>query len=429
MTQSAATPAPSSSDLAASLRQALASDDDVVRAHAARAIGLAGLGDRSTLDALARVALVDAESGVRAAATTALNALDAPPRDLLTVAVELLEHPDQTVRARAGWAIGKLDPDVGAAAVGPLRARLAQDPAIDGRFGAAWAFGRMRFSSEDVIDALRAALLDAEPDVRAEAARAIGRIGSPAVPALPDLIRCVDDGDPLVREQVVIAIGRLVPDAPEAPAALRRAVADRVDYVRRAAAAALASIGAPPAVDPELPGDGAELAAGPEVAMHTDRLRADDAFGRAEAAWLLAKEGGRLDDAVTLLLITQALVDRDSDARWSAARSIGRIATRSPRTTLAIVQVLRHDPDPDVRQAAAAALSTLWKEAADVAVAALADALNDPDPMVREDAAETLGLIGEAASPACTGLERALQDPHGGVRARAAASLATIAPA
>ncbi len=423
--------------LAESLESALAGDDPVVRRHAAEALGHMRDGAVWAIQALTRVSLVDIDSGVRTAAVNALTEIGAPDESLLDNAVEMLEHDDRAIRARAGWAIGKLDPEVAARAISALGKCLAADPASDVRFGAAWTLGRIRSSNAEALEILGRALRDPVGDVRAEAARALGRTGRAASGLAPTLVVLLTDTDPVVREQVAVALSCIDLDTPGAIDGLRTLTTDPVDHVREAASKSLKLFDEPSAtggadISETAPApvlEDAWASHDPRVLELTGRLLEDDDFRRAEASWLLAQLGGRAGDATTAQLITQALVDRDSDARWSAVHSIARIARRSPEVTRVTLRVLAHDRDPDVREAAAAALGTLWQEAPEEAVIGLIAALGDMDAFVREDAAESLGEIGPAAISARDALTRALDDPHGGVRARAAESLSILASA
>ncbi len=384
---------------------------------------------------LARVSLTDRDSGVRAAAVNALTDAGASERQLLANAVGLLDHPDQTVRARAAWAIGKLDPDIAVEATSDLSLLIATDPALDARFGATWALGRMRVSTREAIEALRRGLQDSEGDVRAEAARAVGRTGEAAVASVVQgLVALLSDSDPFAREQAAIALRRLDAGRADAIGGLRTLLADPTGFVREAARETLeswsesaGSDGAPVKVGGSADdGTGARRdAAAPDPGLE-ERLLDPDDFARAETPWKLAKIGSIVGDDTTARLILQAFVDRDSDARWSALFAIARIANRSPELTRSVLWILSHDRDPDVREAAAAALGELWRESPTDAVSGLAAALSDKDALVREDAAEALGRIGPAAVDATDALRMAFRDPHSGVRARVAEALTEV---
>jgi HEAT repeat protein len=245
---------------------------------------------------------------------------------------------------------------------------------------------------------------------------------------LPSLVKVLSDPDPLAREQAAKALGRIGSEGPGAVESLSMLTTDPVDYVRTTAVDALTRLGAPP-VEPATPREeeDAWIRQAPGIGELAGRLLEANDFGRAEAPWLLAKLGTHAGESVTEQLVVQAIVDRDSDARWSALHCLARAAKPSREVTLAIVRVLAGDRDPDVRQGAAAALGVLWREAPEEALAALVEAVDDEDALVREDAVEALGVMGGAAAGSRGALEQALGDPHGGVRARAAESLAAIA--
>jgi HEAT repeat protein len=416
--------------------------DPVVRARAAEALGAMRADAARALPRLAEISLADRDSGVRAAAVNAMTDIGAPEVLLLENAVALFDHPDQTVRARAAWAIGKLDPSVAAIATSQLGQLLASDPAIDARFGAAWAFGRMRLSGSMALEALCHGVRDSEGDVRAEVARALGRTGPAAAShAAPELMALLADSDPFAREQAAIALRRVEANSPEAIDGLRSLLSDATPYVRTAAADTLEAWSALAesesaesrsrmTTDSEPTGIGSDAQyEGADDTELEDRLNDLDDFVRAETPWKLAKMGLRASDRTTERLVIQALVDRDSDARWSALFAIARIAKRSSEVTRSVLLVLSGDRDPDVREAAAMALGALWREAPSEVVAGLAAALSDKDALVREDAADVLGQLGIAAMDAGEALHKAAADPHSGVRARASQTLSALAPA
>jgi HEAT repeat protein len=301
--------------LQTSLREALASPDPIVRTRAAEALGELGDESLNVLPVLARASLEDLDSGVRAAAVNALARIGAAPEALLDNAMVLLEHPDETVRARAGWAIGKLEPSLAARAMTALGERLAVDPAVDGRFGATWALGRIRSSDPKAVEILARALADENGDIRAEAARSLGRTGAAAASALPELVPLLTDSDPLAREQAANAMGRIGSATPDALEALRTLTGDPLDYVRAAAAEALARLDEPET--PAVPREEADawVTEAPAVDELARRLVEASDFGRAEAPWLIGKLDTSVGQTLTEQLVVQAMIDRDSDAR------------------------------------------------------------------------------------------------------------------
>jgi HEAT repeat protein len=399
-------------------------EDAETRRRAARCLGYLGTPGLAAAEQLARVSLADPSSAVRAEAINALARLDVSDDLLLHNAVEMLRHPGGDVRARAGWAIGKLDPELASTAIPGLAERLHSDDAVDGRFGAAWAASRIRSTDPRAIEMLTAALDDENGDVRAEAARALGETGSAAAGAVPALISVLADIDPLVRERAASALGQIGEASPAVIDALRPLLTDALDYVRDASADALTRLGTP--AEPGS-GQGSDewVGSAPSVEALLQRLSDDNDFTRAEAPWLLGKHG-RAAEPATQPLLAQALADRDSDARWSALHALGRIGRRLPDVARAIALIAVEDDDPDVRSKAAEVLGVFWRQAPEEALASLTSALSDTDALVRADAATALATIGAAAERARGGLEVAAADTHSGVAARATQALAAI---
>jgi HEAT repeat protein len=402
-------------------------EDARVRRRAARSLGFLGEAGAEVAPLLAEASLEDPDSDVRAEAVNALERLGTPERVLFDTALAMLRHPRADVRARAGWAIGKLDPDLAVEALPALAERIDVDEAIDGRFGATWAAARIRSDDPEALHMLVAALADAESDVRAEAARALGETGAAAVPVLPALSALLADPDPLAREQAARALGRIGSPAPELVHGLQDLLADPFDYVRAAAAEALAGLGAAAVPGDPATGGNGRAAEAPAIDELLARLADGSDFSRTEAAWLLAKHGAAAGGQATEILLVQAFGDRDSDARWSALHALGRIGRRSPALTRAVALAAAADEDPDVRAKAVEVLGWFRDEAPTVAVEALVRALGDADPLVRAEAASSLGALGPAATEALPALRKAAAaDTHAGVRARAETAVAAV---
>src|SRR5581483_7133544 len=342
--------------LVAALDQRLASEDPATRELGAKALGDLGPAAGPPSERLLRLSLEDGDSGVRASAIAALRRLDASPQTMRENAVACLEHSDAAVRARAGWALGKLGQGA-LPALAALGEHLLSDPAVDGRFGAAWALGRIKPTDEASLELLAKGLDDPNADVRSEVARTIGRIGAPAARLAPRLERCLEDPDSLLREE---------------------------------ASRALVSLGSPPPGG-SVPDGSGELDSLPPVEELVRRLETGGDFARAEAPWLLVKHG-EAASCTTGMLAVQALTDRDSDARWSALRALGRIGERSAELTLVLRQALASDRDPDVRAVAAEALAEVG-EGTEATEQALRHALEDEDALVRDEAAAALAAL------------------------------------
>ena len=102
---------------------------------------------------------------------------------------------------------------------------------------------------------------------------------------------------------------------------------------------------------------------------------------RLEAAIALA----RIDVAEAAIALETGLGDQDPNVRFQTVESLGKMT--SPRSTLALGQVLFSEPDGQTRAAATAALGGIRSEAA---YAFLQSAAQDSDPKVREIAEQLL---------------------------------------
>jgi HEAT repeat protein len=212
---------------------ALESEDALVRASAARQLGLARpMGVWNELLA----ALDDPDPTVSLAAGDALGRIDDPaavPGLLIAV-----EHPSEQVRLGAARALGMMGVE---AAVEPLRAMLLRGQGAEVGI-AGEALGQI--GSPEAIDALLTALADPQPTARWHAAMAaLEKMGEPAV--VP-LVAMVDSQDADARRSATQALGWI--GSPSATDALAKALGDDDDAaVRSQAAWALGEIGDPAA--------------------------------------------------------------------------------------------------------------------------------------------------------------------------------------
>jgi HEAT repeat protein len=116
--------------------------------------------------------------------------------------------------------------------------------ALDVLGGGWWQFpdGRPKLDLRPALPALRAALQDSDPDVRAWAAQDLGDMGPSAGPAVPRLRAMLHRSDAESRGSACRALGRIGNAARAALPDLRRALEDASPSVRQAARAAIVSI-------------------------------------------------------------------------------------------------------------------------------------------------------------------------------------------
>ena len=215
----------------------------------------------------------------------------------LAAAIGALGGSDAQARVRAADLLGRRGASRREECVGPLRARLREDPQWEVRASAGRALGRL--ASRDAVPDLVRALRDPVVDVRVVAAAAIWRLPDPAaVPALLELLR---DADPSARQWGALALG-VVRD--------RRATAPLVTLLRD-----------------------------PERSVRLDAIRA---LGRIrDASALGALEGHARADA------------NDMEERLEATSALATL--EGPEKMNALVRLLAHD-DRQVRLRAAESL-------------------------------------------------------------------------
>ena len=212
-------------------------------------------------------------------------------------------------------------------------------------------------------------------EVRWRAAEILGGMGPAAEPAIPVLMQGLKDEDPHVRAVVAMAL----------PAA-----------------------GAP---------------AGEAVPALTELLDTDI---RLAASRALSEYGPQAQPALEKLVGILSDKGFDSEIRWNAARTLGKLRTAGLDALPVLVEHLQ-DGEPTVREHAAEAIGDLGPEARS-AVPDLVGVLTDSYTRVRRDAVRSLGYIGTDARSALPAIEPLLQDPEQIVRQAAENAWKAIAP-
>lgn len=250
----------------------------------------------------------------------------------------------------------------------------------------------------------RKGLTSGDPKTQVEAHAALKEGGRSAVPVLIELLR---DASPEVRWQAADLLGQAGPAERRDTAAkdaLVRALQDDDPHVRAVAASSLSVLGdAGPAAIPVL----------------RDMLTTGERLAALKA---LVRYGAEAEPAIPRLV--DLLHDGDSEVRWRAAMTLGKIGPVARNAVPALVAALK-DEDALVREHAAEALGDIGPDAKE-AVPALTTALRDPDARVRRDAVRSLGQIGVAARSAAPAIRPLLNDKEERVRRAARAALEQV---
>ncbi|MBB74688.1 MAG: hypothetical protein CMJ75_09265 [Planctomycetaceae bacterium] len=140
----------------------------------------------------------------------------------------------------------------------------------------------------------------------------------------------------------------------------------------------------------------------------------------------LSEYGGQAQPALTEL--GKVLRDRsiDTEVRWNAARTIGKVREKAVSEVALLVEHLQ-DEEATVREHSAEALGDIGPGAA-TSVPALVAVLTDKATRVRRDAVRSLGQIGPAAQAAVPDILKLLKDPEPIVQQAARTALETLAP-
>jgi HEAT repeat protein len=424
------------------VREALASRDEKLQVAAARALGQllrrgARSGDPAPTCAALRTALGDRSAAVRAAAAASLWEARRIDAELAKVLEGALADPDTAVRASACRTIAShagRDPEPGGSppwkAPPDVLVRLLRDEALPTRRAAGWSLAQFGRLTDLAIEALAAALRDADDEVRRRAALALGeglRRGEGHGPPVAALGEALRDRNPRVRACAAWALVRAKGAAAPVISGLREALDDHETPVRRYAAEALGGIGPPAAAAltglerlQEDPDQGVSSAALTAVA----RIGPDP----ARVVRLLLKD---LDDPAlprrlldlgprAVPALREALL-RGGHDRATVAAALAGLGTEG---AAALIHALREGNEP-VRLAAVKAMAG---QMTGENVEALCVALEDRSVAVRLAAIDGLQVAASRRMPAAAieALVRVLDDQDREVRSRAAVVLAHL---
>lgn len=269
-----------------------------------------------------------------------------------------------------------------------------------------WLAGEEFFAGRPTTDWRRA--LCGDPRLRADAIASLESGGQEAAAVLAAILRDRRRSTAQARWCSAELLGKVGAESSAVEAALVAALEDPDPYVRGVAVVAIPAAGVP-----------AEAA----VPALTEFLR-----GARDPVALRALSEYRAAAQPALPLLLDILGDQslDTEIRWNAARTIGKIGPAAVSAVPALVACLK-DEAATVREHSAEALGDLGPPAGD-GVPGLVAVLDDPAPRVRRDAVRSLGQIGDPARTAVPQIKLLLKDKEAIVQEAARNALRILAP-
>lgn len=250
------------------------------------------------------------------------------------------------------------------------------------------------------------ALTSADPAIQARTHQDLKEGERDAVPVLAEILqKAPSDEARWKAANLLEQVGPSAREWPPARTALTTALKDNSAHVRAVAAAAIATIG--PIGSDAIP-------------PLQDMLSTPDCLPALRALARYGADAASAKEKLAVLLRHES----DSEIRWNAARTLGKIGPSAKEAVPKLVAAL-NDSDALVREHAAEALGDIGTQASD-SVPALVKVLHDPDSRVRRDAVRSLGQIGPAAKSAVESIQPLLQDKDEKVQKAARISLQQI---
>jgi HEAT repeat protein len=252
--------------------------------------------------------------------------------------------------------------------------------------------------------------LQAEPGLQADARGRLEKGGSAAVPVLTGML--IDFRTPAAAElrcAAVEILAKIGPDAVNSGPELVETMRDSDPHVQAVCIAALPKVG----VSPDI-----------AVPALSDLLRSDN---NVVAARALSQYKGEAVRALPNLVALLRDTSQNVEARWNAARTIGKIGPEANSVVETLIEMTR-DKEPTIREHSAEAIGDIGSVVGPEAIQALIKSMSDPIPRVRRDAVRSLGYIGPKAREAVPEIKSLLKDPEEIVRTAAGNALKAIAP-
>lgn len=252
--------------------------------------------------------------------------------------------------------------------------------------------------------------LRGDPGLRSKAQARLEQGGTAAVPVLIGIIENHPAAESAeLRCTAIEILGKLGPEATSAGPAIVHAVQDKDPHVQAVAITTLSKVGA---------------AADVAVPVLMQQLQGENNVVAARALSQYRAAAAPALDALVGLLKDES---QSVEARWNAARTLGKIGPDAVSTVPVLIE-MTHDQDATIREHSAEAIGDIGPVVGDDAIEALIKSMSDPATKVRRDAVRSLGYIGPKAKEAVPTIKKLTEDPEEIVRQAAANALKAIVP-
>lgn len=244
----------------------------------------------------------------------------------------------------------------------------------------------------------------------AEKAMALTALKTPqAVPVLQELLRPVPGVDTVeVQLTAIDLLGELGADAHDAGGDILAILKSSEKILQPAAAA----------IVPKL-----EIPAATAIPVLVPLLEGDAAVPAARA---ISTYKGEARDTVTTFERLLVDMQRPTDVRWNAARTIGKIGPAAVSAVPTLIDML-DDPEETVREHSSEALGDIGPTAAH-AIPHMLPLLQESHPRIRRDTVRSFGFMGPAAKETIPLILPLLDDPEYIVKDAAKTAIMAIDP-
>ena len=313
--------------------------------------------------------LKEGDSKTRAYAALILGAIGPDASEAIPALIEGTHDPDEEVRKKVIWALGKFGPQSITSKIDSLKdeesdrsnslisglIELLKQEDSKARMHAAWILGTLEPKTSQAIPYLVEAIKDSDEEVRKKVIWALGKYGPLSESAIPPLIETLkkeienqnkttkEKPEKLQNQQIlkvlIWSFGKIGLSSKSAIPFLKQVLKNKSPTIRTYTVEALAQI---------------DLETTP---LLIETLKDPSWQVRMEVTWQLGQMGPKAKDAIPALI--EILQDQDKNVRRGAAWALGMMGAKANAAVPILFETLKKDKDFYVRKAAADALKEI----------------------------------------------------------------------